>query len=70
MSLSIYQTSSHLTMIVALVVAYGVLLFDSRKLVSMHFDDADSFLGCEVIEDSAVIVVLTQHLSVCDPFLE
>ncbi|MGQ0777914.1 MAG: DUF6879 family protein [Pseudonocardiales bacterium] len=31
-------------------------LFDSRKLVSMHFDDADSFLGGEVIEDPAVIV--------------
>ena len=31
-------------------------LFDSRKLVRMHFDDADRFLGGEIIEDSAVIV--------------
>jgi len=31
-------------------------LFDSRRLVSMHFDDADRFLGGEVIEDPAVIV--------------
>jgi hypothetical protein len=31
-------------------------LFDSRKLVRMHFDDADSFLGGEVIEDPAEIV--------------
>lgn len=31
-------------------------LFDSRKLVQMHFDDADRFLGGEIIEDPAVIV--------------
>lgn len=31
-------------------------LFDSRKLVRMHFDDADRFLGGEIIEDSVVIV--------------
>jgi hypothetical protein len=31
-------------------------LFDSRKLVQMHFDDADAFLGGEVIEDSTEIV--------------
>lgn len=31
-------------------------LFDSRKLVRMHFDDGDCFLGGEVIEDPAVIV--------------
>lgn len=31
-------------------------LFDSRKLVRMHFDDDDVFLGGEVVEDPAVIV--------------
>jgi uncharacterized protein DUF6879 len=31
-------------------------LFDSRKLVRMHFDDADRFLGGEVIEDPTDIV--------------
>jgi len=31
-------------------------LFDSSKLVRMHFDDADRFLGGEVIKDPAVIV--------------
>jgi len=31
-------------------------LFDSRLLVRMHFDDADSFLGGEVIEDPVEIV--------------
>jgi len=31
-------------------------LFDSRKLVRMHFDDADAFLGGEVVEDAAEIV--------------
>jgi hypothetical protein len=31
-------------------------LFDSRKLVRMHFDDADRFQGGEVIEDPAEIV--------------
>lgn len=31
-------------------------LFDSRKLVRMHFSDNDAFLGGEVIEDAAEIV--------------
>lgn len=31
-------------------------LFDSRRLVRMHFDDNDSFLGGEVIEDAGEIV--------------
>lgn len=31
-------------------------LFDSRKLVWMHFDDVDRFQGGEIIEDPAVIV--------------
>lgn len=31
-------------------------LFDSRKLVRMHFDDSDAFLGGEIIEDPAEIV--------------
>jgi hypothetical protein len=31
-------------------------LFDSRKLVRMHFDDADAFLGGEIIEDADEIV--------------
>jgi hypothetical protein len=31
-------------------------LFDSRKLVRMHFDDEEDFLGGEIIEDPAVIV--------------
>jgi hypothetical protein len=31
-------------------------LFDSRILVKMHFDEADNFLGGEVINDPAVIV--------------
>jgi hypothetical protein len=31
-------------------------LFDSRKLVRMHFDASDAFLGGEVIEDAAEIV--------------
>lgn len=31
-------------------------LFDSRLLVRMHFDDKDSFLGAEIIEDPAEIV--------------
>lgn len=31
-------------------------LFDSRKLVRMHFDDDDRFLGAELVEDAAVIV--------------
>ncbi len=31
-------------------------LFDSRKLAVMHFDDADRFLGAEIVEESAKIV--------------
>lgn len=31
-------------------------LFDSRVLARMHFDDADSFLGAEIIEEPAEIV--------------
>jgi hypothetical protein len=31
-------------------------LFDSRKLVRMHFDDKDAFLGGELIDDSEQIV--------------
>lgn len=31
-------------------------LFDSRKLVRMHFGDDDRFLGGEIIEDAAEIV--------------
>jgi hypothetical protein len=31
-------------------------LFDSRLLVAMRFDEADRFLGGEIIEDPAVIV--------------
>ncbi|MGP4018272.1 DUF6879 family protein [Saccharopolyspora sp. 5N708] len=35
---------------------YDYWLFDSRKLVRMHFDDSDNFVGGEVIEDHEVIV--------------
>lgn len=35
---------------------YDYWLFDSRKLVRMYFDDAENFLGGEIIEDSAEIV--------------
>jgi hypothetical protein len=31
-------------------------LFDSRKLALMHFDDADRFLGAEIIDDLAAVV--------------
>lgn len=31
-------------------------LFDSRKLVRMHFDEVDKFLGGEIIENAAEIV--------------
>jgi len=31
-------------------------LFDSRKLVRMHFDECDRFLGGEVVADPAVVV--------------
>jgi hypothetical protein len=35
---------------------YDYWLFDSSKLVRMHFDDDDRFLGGEVIEDPHEIV--------------
>ncbi|WP_346660251.1 DUF6879 family protein [Streptomonospora nanhaiensis] len=35
---------------------YDYWLFDSSKLVRMHFDDEENFLGGEVIDDPAVIV--------------
>nr|WP_249416871.1 DUF6879 family protein [Streptomyces sp. TS71-3] len=35
---------------------YDYWLFDSSKLVRMHFDDDEDFLGGELIEDSAEIV--------------
>ena len=35
---------------------YDYWLFDSSRLVRMHFDDDENFLGGEVIEDPAVIV--------------
>jgi len=35
---------------------YDYWLFDSRKLVRMHFGDDDRFLGGEIIEDPAEIV--------------
>ena len=31
-------------------------LFDSHKLVRMHFDDSDRFLGGEVVDDPAAVV--------------
>lgn len=31
-------------------------LFDSRKLVRMHFDDNDVFVGGEIVGDSALIL--------------
>lgn len=31
-------------------------LFDSRKLVRMHFDDRDSFLGAEIVADPVEVV--------------
>ncbi len=31
-------------------------LFDSRKLVRMHFDDSNVFLGGEIIDEPTVIV--------------
>ncbi|WP_245667646.1 DUF6879 family protein [Actinomadura macra] len=36
--------------------SYDYWLFDSSKLVRMHFDDSDVFLGGEVIEDASEIV--------------
>lgn len=36
--------------------AYDYWLFDSRKLVRMHFDAEDRFQGAEVVEDPAEIV--------------
>jgi hypothetical protein len=35
---------------------YDYWLFDSRKLVRMHFDEEEHFLGGEVIEDAAAVV--------------
>ncbi len=35
---------------------YDYWLFDSRKLMRMHFDDDERFLGGEIIEDPAAIV--------------
>jgi hypothetical protein len=35
---------------------YDYWLFDSRLLVRMHFDQAENFLGGEVIDEPAVIV--------------
>lgn len=35
---------------------YDYWLFDSRKLVRMHFDEEENFLGGEVIEDPAAVV--------------
>lgn len=35
---------------------YDYWLFDSRKLVKMHFDAAENFLGGEVIDDPVEIV--------------
>lgn len=35
---------------------YDYWLFDSRKLVRMLFDDAENFLGAEVIDDPAEVV--------------
>lgn len=35
---------------------YDYWLFDSSRLVRMHFDDDENFLGGEPIEDPAVIV--------------
>jgi hypothetical protein len=39
---------------------YDYWLFDSSKLVRMHFDDDENFLGGELIEDPTMIV---QHSS-------
>lgn len=35
---------------------YDYWLFDSRKLVKMHFDTDENFLGGEIIEDPAEVV--------------
>lgn len=35
---------------------YDYWLFDSRTLLRMRFDDADRFLGGDIIEDSAEII--------------
>jgi hypothetical protein len=35
---------------------YDYWLFDSRKLVRMHFDQHDRFLGGELVEDPAEVV--------------
>jgi hypothetical protein len=38
------------------VPSHDYWLFDSRKLVRMHFDDDDAFLGGEVIDDTVQVV--------------
>lgn len=35
---------------------YDYWLFDSRKLVKMHFDEQENFLGGEIIDDPAEVV--------------
>ncbi|MDQ4038320.1 MAG: hypothetical protein M3313_08230 [Actinomycetota bacterium] len=35
---------------------YDYWLFDSHKLVRMHFDDDENFLGGHIVEDPVVIV--------------
>jgi len=35
---------------------YDYWLFDSRKLALMHYDDADRFLGAEIVEEPATVV--------------
>lgn len=35
---------------------YDYWLFDSRKLVRMHFDEVEKFLGGDIIEEPAEIV--------------
>ena len=35
---------------------YDYWLFDSHKLVRMHFDESDRFLGGELVEDPPTIV--------------
>ncbi|MGA5819746.1 DUF6879 family protein [Kitasatospora sp. NPDC094028] len=35
-------------------------LFDSRVLLEMHFDDADDYLGAELVDDSATVLKACQ----------
>lgn len=35
---------------------YDYWLFDSRRLLRMHFNDDDRFVGAEVVDDSSTIV--------------